>query len=180
LIVQLSKADVDVYLENRRQKGFNTILVNLIEHFFATNPPRNFYGDAPFLTTGDFATPNEAYFAHAEYVIATAAQKGMLVLLTPAYMGVGGGSQGWYQEMQANGATKLRAYGQYLANRFLAHDNILWVHGGDFSMATGTRPRWGSWGRASRGCRSTTSTRTRRTSWRWHSRNTPVRRCPSS
>jgi len=154
LIVQLSKADVDLYLENRRLKGFNTILVNLVEHHFATNPPKNFYGDAPFLTTGDFATPNEAYFAHADYVIAKAAQKGILVMLTPAYMGFGGGSEGWYQEMLVNGTTKLRAYGQYLANRFRSHDNILWVHGGDYNppdrtlmraIAEGIRsvdPRW--------------------------------------
>jgi hypothetical protein len=154
LIVQLSNADVDLYLENRRQKGFNAILVNLIEHYFATTPPKNFYGDAPFLTTGDFSTPNEAYFAHAEYVIAKAAQKGILVLLAPAYMGFAGGSQGWYQEMKANGATKLQAYGQYLATRFQAYDNILWVHGGDYNppdknlaraVANGIRsvdPRW--------------------------------------
>jgi len=133
LIVQLSNADVDLYLENRRQKGFNTILVNLIEHFFATNPPKNIYGDAPFLTAGDFSKPNEAYFAHAEYVIAKAAEKGILVLLTPAYMGVSGQSEGWYQEMAANGAAKLQAYGQYLATRFRAYDNIVWVHGGDFN-----------------------------------------------
>jgi hypothetical protein len=133
LIVQLSRADVDLYLENRRQKGFNAILVNLIEHYFATNPPKNYYGDAPFLAPGDFSTPNPAYFAHAEYVISKAAEKGILVMLTPSYMGSGGGNQGWYQEMRANGTTKLRAYGQYLANRFLSHDNILWVHGGDMN-----------------------------------------------
>jgi hypothetical protein len=133
LIVQLTRPDVDLYLENRRQKGFNAILVNLLEHYFATNPPRNAYGDAPFLTPGDFSTPNEAYFAHAEYVISKAAEKGILVMLTPSYMGASGGSQGWYQEMRANGAAKLRSYGQYLASRFAAHDNILWVHGGDYN-----------------------------------------------
>ncbi len=132
LIVQLNQADVDFYLENRRLKGFNTILVNLLEHYFADSPPNNSYGEPPFLTPGDYSTPNEAYFAHAEYVITKAAEKGILVLLTPSYMGFGGGSQGWYQEMAANGATKLRAYGQYLANRFIAHDNIMWVHGGDY------------------------------------------------
>ena len=57
----------------------------------------------------------------------------MLVLLAPAYMGYAGGQEGWYQEMQANGATKLQAYGQYVANRFLAYDNNLWVHAGDYN-----------------------------------------------
>ena len=160
------KRDVDVYLENRRLKGFNTILVNLVEHYFATNPPKNFYGDAPFLTPGDFSTPNEAYFAHAEYVISKAAEKGILVMLAPAYMGTGGGVQGWYQEMAANGTTKLRGYGQYLANRFLSLDNILWVHGGDTNppdrslmrvIAEGIRSVDGRWLHTFHGSRGTSA-----------------------
>lgn len=105
----------------------------MIEHQFAAHPPKNAYGAAPFLTAGDYSKPNEAYFAHAEYVISKAAEKGILVMLTPSYMGFNGLSEGWYQEMKANGATKLGAYGQYLANRFRAHDNILWVQGGDYN-----------------------------------------------
>jgi hypothetical protein len=133
LISTLTKEQAAQYLEDRRAKGFNTVLVELMEHYFSPNPPRNAYGDAPFLTAGDYSTPNEAYFAHAAWVIDTARQKGMLVLLTPSYMGYGGGQEGWYAEMQANGATKLRAYGRYLANRFASYPNILWVHGGDYN-----------------------------------------------
>jgi uncharacterized protein DUF4038/collagenase-like protein with putative collagen-binding domain len=132
LIAGLTNEEAEQYLEDRRQKGFNTVLVRLLEHDFVTNPPKNAYGDGPFLTPGDFSTPNEAYFAHADYVINLAAQKGMLVLLAPAYMGFEGGSQGWYQEMVANGSTKLSNYGAYLANRFRSHNNIMWVEGGDF------------------------------------------------
>jgi hypothetical protein len=36
--------------------------------------------------------------------------------------------------MQANGATKLFAYGQYLGNRYRGFSNILWVHGGDYNV----------------------------------------------
>ena len=181
LIVQLSRADVDLYLENRRQKGFNTILVNLIEHYFATNPPKNFYGESPFFTAGDFATPNDAYFAHAEYVISKAAEKGILVMLTPAYMGSGGGNQGWYQEMVANGTTKLRAYGQYIATRFLAHDNILWVEGGDMNppnaslmraIADGIRDIDGRWLQTFHGSRNTSALGFLGTSQPWLQVNT--------
>jgi hypothetical protein len=132
LIARLTRENVDLYLETRRQQGFNTVMVNLIEHQFTDNPPRNAYNEAPFTRAGDFSTPNEAYFAHAEYVIAKANEKGMLVLLTPAYMGYQGGNEGWYQEMTANGAAKLRAYGQWVANRFKSYDNIIWVQGGDY------------------------------------------------
>jgi hypothetical protein len=57
----------------------------------------------------------------------------MVVLLAPAYMGYDGGDEGWYRTLVANGAPRLRAYGQYLARRFRAYDNIIWVHGGDYN-----------------------------------------------
>ena len=135
LMVQPTRAEVDRYLEDRRVRGFNAVLVNIIEHQFSDNAPNNIFGRGPFLTPGLFSTPNEAYFAHVDYVISKAAEKGILVILTPAYMGSGGGSEGWYQEMTSvlNGPVVLRSYGQYLATRLRAHDNILWVHGGDFN-----------------------------------------------
>jgi hypothetical protein len=132
LLVQLSREQANFYLDYRRDQGFNTVLVNLIEHQFAVAPPKNYYGDEPFLIPGDFGTPNERYFAHADYVIDRAFERGIMVMLAPAYMGFHGGSEGWYREMQVNGTTKLQTYGRYLANRFRNHTNILWVHGGDF------------------------------------------------
>lgn len=69
------------YLENRRQKGFNAILFNLIEHRFADDWPKNKYGDGPFKTPGDFSTPNEAYFAHVDWVIQKARNKEILVVV---------------------------------------------------------------------------------------------------
>lgn len=132
LIVMLTDGDVDLYLNDRKDKGFNTILVNLIEHEFATNAPKDAYGNAPFTSTGDYSTPNEAYFARAAAIVQKALNRDMLVLLTPSYMGFGGGSQGWYQEMLDNGPTNLRMYGRYLANRFAAYPNIIWVNGGDY------------------------------------------------
>jgi len=134
LIAQLKREDVDVYLEDRRLKGVNALLIELMEHQFSSNPPNNAYGDGPFTTPGDFSTPNEAYFAYVDEVIAKAAAKGMLVLLTPAYVGFNGGSEGWWQEMTSNGTAKLFAYGQYLGNRYKRFDNILWVDGGDYNV----------------------------------------------
>jgi hypothetical protein len=142
LIADLSIPDAELYLEDRRRKGFNAILVNLIEHKYSTQPPQNFYGDAPFLGSvapfsgpSDYSRPNEAYFAHADRVIELAASKGMLVLLVPSYLGVGGGEEGWYQEMVANDAAdsdRLKSYGRYLGTRYGRFDNIMWVAGGDY------------------------------------------------
>lgn len=133
LLVQLTRELAEQYLNDRKARGFNAILVNLLEHQFATTAPNNAYGEGPFTTPGDFGTPNEAYFAHAHQVLSLAAQRGMVVLLAPAYMGYGGGSEGWYQQMAANGEAKLRSYGQYIATRFSSLDNLLWIQGGDYN-----------------------------------------------
>lgn len=132
LIAQLKREDAEFYLAQRRRFGFNTIVVSLLEKKFATNAPANAYGEQPFLTRGDFTTPNERYFAHADWVIERAAAHGMLVLMTPAYLGYDGGSEGWYQEMVANGPAKLRTYGRFLGRRYARFANIVWLNGGDY------------------------------------------------
>ncbi len=159
LIADLTREEVDLYLDDRRARGFNTLLVNLIEHRFATNPAANAYGDRPFQGRtfaviaalaewlpqrlapygtslasrfADYTSPNEAYFAHADWVLRRAAEKGFLVLLAPSYAGWHGGSQGWYRAMVANGPDRLRQYGAYLGRRYRDFTNILWVQGGDY------------------------------------------------
>jgi hypothetical protein len=132
LIAQLRRDDVDRYLADRRKRGFNTILVSLIEHRFASDAPSNAYGQRPFLTPGDFTSPNESYFAHADWVVQRAAKEGFLVLLAPCYAGFNGGAEGWYREMVAAGADKLHRYGEYLGRRYRDFKNIVWVNAGDY------------------------------------------------
>jgi hypothetical protein len=67
IISGLTREEEEQYLENRRAKGFNSIIVNLIEHKF--HGPVDRYGEGPFTTPGDFSTPNEKYFAHADWVV---------------------------------------------------------------------------------------------------------------
>ena len=133
LIARLKNDDVETYLEDRRRRGFNVVLVNLIEHKFSDHPPRNAYGQAPFASPGDFSAPNAAYFEHADWVIRAAATKGIAVLLAPAYLGQDGGDEGFYQEMLRSGPEALRRYGAYVGGRYGAFDNVVWVLGGDYS-----------------------------------------------
>lgn len=139
LLVQLTRGEADRYLEDRRRRGFNTLLVNLIDHEFAARAPGNAYGEAPFVVPGDYARPNENYFAHVDWVLLRAAERGFLVLLTSSYLGYEGGNQGWYREMQDNGAERLRAYGRYLGLRYRDMTNIVWIHGGDYNPPERTR-----------------------------------------
>jgi hypothetical protein len=133
IIVGLSTGQqVERYLANRSKKGFNTIIVNLIEKKFCKNPPRNAAGEAPFETPGDFTTPNEKYFAHADWVIRRAADYGIQVLLDPLYLGIShDGSDGWYNEVLANGPERCLKWGIYLGKRYRDFDNIIWVVGSD-------------------------------------------------
>lgn len=130
LIAELSREDADVYLTNRQQLGFTVVMVNLIEHAFSSNPPANFYGASPF-TGANFTTPNEAYFGHADYVIQSAAQKGIVVMLAPLYLGAGCGSEGWCAEVQAAPIQALTDWGTYVGNRYRNYPNIIWMIGGD-------------------------------------------------
>ncbi|BAV34006.1 hypothetical protein SCL_1703 [Sulfuricaulis limicola] len=131
LISQLSQADADAYLSDRAQKGFNLVLVNLIEHKFATNAPANLAGQVPFAAAGDFSAPVEAYFAHADWVIKKAAEKGIVVLLAPIYLGYDCGSEGWCSDVKSSSLATMRSYGRYVGNRYKNFPNIIWLIGGD-------------------------------------------------
>ncbi len=135
-----------VYLDDRASKGFNTVLANLVEHQFAPNPPQNFYGDLPFTGTlaggaRDFTTPNEVYWQHVDRVIDAAAARGIQVLATPAYLGFGGGNEGWYADMVSNGTTRLATYGTFIGNRYAGKANIIWNAGGDYNPPDKTLTR---------------------------------------
>lgn len=131
LIGDLTREDALHYLDDRHRRGFNTLVVSLIEFHYARNAPRNAEGEAPFASPTSMSAPREAYFRHADWVIEQAEQRGMLLLLAPAYLGLTGGHDGWYPLMQATGAEQLRAYGRYVGRRYAGRRNIIWMHGGD-------------------------------------------------
>lgn len=137
IIAELRKEEAESYLRNRAQKGFNAILVNLIEHWNCSNPPNNAYGEGPFNVPGDFSTPNEKYFEHADWVIRKAAESKILVLLEPMYLGSAnfvsaiGGHEGWFEEVMSNNLERCLEYGRYLGKRYGDFDNILWLIGAD-------------------------------------------------
>jgi len=138
MIAALNNDQVNAYLQDRSQKGFNTLIVELIEHESIyprgdndNVSPANYYGESPFLTPGDFSTPNEAYFTNADWVIDQAAAKGMVVVLFPCYVGFVGTSEGWEDEVLSNGAAKCQQYGQYVGNRYKNRPNIIWAMYGD-------------------------------------------------
>ena len=140
LIAQLGEEDIDRYLEDRSKRGFNSVIVNLIEHRFCAAPPKTRAGLAPFKKAGDFSTPNPDYFAFAHGVVKKANDRGIVVWLFPSYLGFGGGEEGFFSEMKDGGRARLRAYGRFVGERFKDLPNIVWVMGGDFTP--GEADRW--------------------------------------
>lgn len=140
LIANLSLAEAVQYLDDRKAKGFNTLIVSLIEHLYSQDPPRDRAGREPFVTPGDLTTPNDAYFDAAERVLEAAAQRGFCIILAPAYIGyirdrgpgISRHLDGWYEEIVATGPEGCRAYGRYLGRRFGRFANIVWCIGGDW------------------------------------------------
>ena len=128
LMVNASVSEADFLLRNRAGHGFNTVWINLLtaEYGGGRADSSTFDGLKPFTTTGDFSTPNEAYFARCGEMIRLAAGHGLLVILDPAETG------SMISVMRANGVEKCRAYGRYLGNRYKNFDNIIWMSGSDF------------------------------------------------
>lgn len=133
IFVQLTDAEIDTYLDDRVARGFNTILVNLIEKGFADNPPNmaGFSNTAPFTTPNDIRTPNDAYFNRCVGIVDDMLSRDLLVLMTPAYVGFQLGGQGWWTTLAARTVGECQTYGEYLGTKFAALPNIVWVMGGD-------------------------------------------------
>lgn len=133
LIVALTKEEAAHYLNDRATKGFNALIVNLVEHKYGGPADRE--GNQPFLKEGDLSAPNEKYFAHADWVLRQASEKGFVVLLAPMYLGYKGSDEGWHQEVRLNGEARCRDYGRYLGKRYRNFKNIVWTIGGDRNPA---------------------------------------------
>ncbi len=139
LIAQLNEEDVARYLDDRARRGFNSIIVSLVEHKFASKAPAKIDGTPPFLKAGDFSQPNPVYFDYAFRVVEAARQRGISVWLCPAYLGWGGKDEGFFQELQAAGPAVLKAYGRFVGARFKDLPNLVWMMGGDYAMPQAER-----------------------------------------
>jgi hypothetical protein len=139
LVVSVDEAGARHYLDDRAGRHFNSVIVNLIEHVFAPDPPRTIDGHEPFNVPGDLRTPNDAYFDHVDQILELAAQRGIVLFLAPAYLGYPdphypgfeGQAEGWFDELLHNGVDRCRAYGEYLGQRYGSTPNIVWVMAGD-------------------------------------------------
>lgn len=150
-LTSLSQTDYRRFIDDTVAKGYNAIEFNAINHDLRGNhPPFSGNEAVPFsmrldgyewtgslsyrsdVEAPDFTQWNEAYWEHVDGILAYAESKGVLCFMFPAYAGAAGGPEGWMIEMVANGSTKMRTYGRFIATRYKTHKNIVWMIGGDY------------------------------------------------
>ncbi|HTY84410.1 MAG TPA: DUF4038 domain-containing protein [Silvibacterium sp.] len=129
LEVQLSDDDIRSYLADRATRGFNAIWVGLADNTYSNHPPLDFYGNRPF-NGPDFTNENPAYWSRVDRTLSWAAEKGITVFASPAFVGYG--CKGGYCESYHRSSTDvLSQYGRFLGSRYKKFSNIVWLIGGD-------------------------------------------------
>jgi hypothetical protein len=131
-LTNLSQADALAYLDDCQRRRFNAVLVELIEHHFSANPPANALGVRPFSGVAFQSTPVNAYLEHVRWYVRAAAQRGIVVFANPAYLGFGGGQEGWHQELESASSAQAQAWGTFIGSGLATESNLVWHLFGDF------------------------------------------------
>ena len=127
---KLDRAEIETYLENRRNKGYNFVQVMVLH----THPMVNAYGDTALAGTRPFrpgTTPGNNpddpaeydYWDHLDYIVETAESKGLYMGLVCVW-----GSVVKAGHLDADAADD---YGTWIAERYKDSPNIIWLNGGD-------------------------------------------------
>jgi hypothetical protein len=132
LFHRLSKADAEKYLENRREKGYTVIQAVALAELDGLNDP-NAEGDVP-LIDNDPAKPNEKYFAHVDWVIKKAEEKGIFIGLLPTWGDKW--NKKWGVGPEIFTPENAGVYGKFLGMRYKNSPNIIWIVGGDRPVET--------------------------------------------
>jgi len=127
LAFALSYKEAQAYLQDRKAKKFNAILIQV-------TPARNNekwqkYG--PAFIDDDLDKPNEVFFQHLDSIIDLCNQLQIIVFIAPMYLSCC--NDGWLEIIQQykDGEAKCKRYGEWFANRYKKYPNIVWLSGGD-------------------------------------------------
>lgn len=128
LFHRLNREDAITYLQNRADKGFTVIQAVALAELDGLNTP-NAYGDKP-LIDNDPLKPNEAYFKHVDFIVKEAAKRNLYIAMLPTW------GDKWFKDSWGVGpeifnAENAKAYGAWIAKRYINSPNIIWVMGGD-------------------------------------------------
>ena len=139
MLHRLNREEMENYLENRRQKGFNVIQTVIISEFIQTDKATNFYGDSifikenpedPAVTSGNNHKNLTEYdfWDHVDFAVKTAGSKGLYLAFVPSW---GEWVTPRTEKALFNSKEQAYSYGWFLGNRYKSSPNIIWVMGGD-------------------------------------------------
>lgn len=139
LFKNLNKNEINQYLNNRKEKGFNVIQVAILRGDLKSP---NRYGEIPFHNL-DPTRPNEKYFELVDWTLQQAMLKGIFIGLLPTW-----GDQ--VSDLFGTGSIRFNKdnayeYGLFLGKRYKKYPNIIWILGGDqpaFTDSCDWRPIW--------------------------------------
>lgn len=137
LFSKLTREEAEKYLENRAEKGFNVIQVMVLHELKVTNV----YGDSaligqdvsqPAVTSGNSVENSTEYdfWDHVDFIIGKAEEKGIYMALVPV----------WGSNVKSGKISREQAdkYSTWLAKRYAAKSNIIWLNGGDLMGSDST------------------------------------------
>lgn len=127
LIHRLDREQVDKYLTDRAKKGFTVIQTVILAELDGLNTP-NAFGEKP-LINNDPGILNENYFLHVDYVLNKANELGLYIGLLPTWGDKF--NKKWGAGPEIFNSVNAEKYGELLAKRYLAHNNLIWILGGD-------------------------------------------------
>ena len=132
LFHRLDRDEAELYLEDRRRKGFTIIQAVALAELDGLDTP-NAYGHTPLLEH-DPARPDvrdgrhNDYWNHVDFIVGRAAAKGMYVGLLPTWGDKF--NRKWGVGPEVFTPPNARAYGRFLGERY-REQPIIWILGGD-------------------------------------------------
>ena len=123
LFHRLNREEIDIYLEDRAEKGFTVIQAVILAELNGLKTP-NAQGDF-VLEDLDPKRPVEAYFEHIDYTIKKANSLGLVVGVLPSW------GHYWRDgDRKIFNKETAEFFGEYLGKRYKDSD-VIWILGGD-------------------------------------------------
>lgn len=133
LFHRLNREDADRYLRNRAALKFTVIQAVALAEFDGLTAP-NAYGQTP-LRNNDPTQPNDAYFAHVDWIVARANALGLYIGLLPTWGDKW--NKKWGTGPEIFTPANAEQYGEWLGRRY-RDAGIVWILGGDRPIETDT------------------------------------------
>ncbi len=128
LFHRCTRKEAEMYLNDRKAKGFNVIQAVVLAELDGLNTP-NAEGHKP-LINNDPLRPDETYFQDVDWVVQKAEELGIYMALLPTW------GDKWNKKWGVGPVIfdtpeKAEAYGKWVGHRYRDQPNIIWVLGGD-------------------------------------------------